>query len=99
MPIGIILKELTLVNGSNPELALDGGDERRALEYSAGEGFEGACDFGDVGDGGVEAGDTDVLFSGTLLGLDEARGPVDANDEVAGDFWVEGTAVTGFLDT
>lgn len=99
MLIRVILKELTFIDGPDPELSLDGGDERRALEDGAGEGLEGAGDLGDVGDGGVEAGDADVLLAGTLLGFDEAGGPVDAYDEVASDFGVEGSAVSGFFDT
>lgn len=99
MLIRVILKELTFVDGPDPELPLDGGDEGRALEDGAGEGLEGAGDLGDVGDGGVEAGDADILLAGTLLGFDEAGGSVDADDEVAGDFGVEGTAVSGFFDT
>ena len=46
----------------------------------------------------MEAGDADVLLAGALLGLDEAGGAVDADDEVAGDFGVEGAAVAGLFD-
>lgn len=98
VPIRVILKELTFVDGPNPELALDGGDQGGTLEDGAGKGFEGAGDLGDVGDGGVEAGDADVFFTGALLGLDEAGGAVDADDEVTGDLGVEGTGVAGFFD-
>ena len=45
----------------------------------------------------MEAGDADVLLAGALLRLDEARGAVDADDEVAGDLGVERAAVTGLL--
>jgi len=98
MPIRVILKELTFVDGPNAELAFDGGDQRRALEDGAGEGLEGACDLGDVGNSRVQAGDADVFLAGTLLGLDEAGGAVDADDEVAGDLGIEGTGVAGLLD-
>ena len=98
MPIRVILKELTFVDGPNPELALDGGNQGGTLEDGAGEGFEGAGDLGDVGDVGVEAGDADVLLAGALLGLDEASGAVDADDEVAGDLGVEGAGVAGLFD-
>jgi hypothetical protein len=46
----------------------------------------------------VEADDADVFFAGALLGLDEAGGSVDADDEAAGDFGVEGAAVARLLD-
>lgn len=78
--IRVILKELTLVDGANAELAFNGGDQGGALEDGAGEGLEGAGDLGDVGNGGVEAGDADVFFAGALLGLDEAGGAVNADD-------------------
>jgi hypothetical protein len=63
----------------------------------------------------VQTDDADVLLTGTLLGLDEPGGTVDAvlvsmirmkgvwvvlpDDQAAGDLGVEGTAVTGLLAT
>ncbi|KAK9089615.1 hypothetical protein Scep_028697 [Stephania cephalantha] len=98
MPVGIILEKLPFINGSDPQLALDGGDQRRALKHGAGQGLEGSGYLGGVGDRGVEPGDANVLLSGALLGLDEAGGAVDADDEVSGDFGVEGAAVAGLVD-
>lgn len=95
MPIRVILKELTFIDGPNAELAFDGGDQRRALKDGAGEGLQGACDLGDVGHGRVEAGDANVFLAGTLLGLDKAGGAVDADNEIAGDLGIEGTGVAG----
>ena len=46
----------------------------------------------------VQADDAHILLSGTLLGLDETGGAVDADDEAAGDLGVEGAAVAGFFD-
>lgn len=57
------LDELALVDGSDPELALDGGDERGTLEEGAGEGFETPSEGFFVGEGGVEADDADVFLS------------------------------------
>lgn len=98
MAIWVVLKELAFVDGSNPELAFDGGDERGALEDGSGERLEGSADLGMVRDGGVEAGDANVLLSGSLLGFDEAGGAIDADDEVPGDFGVEGAAVAGLFN-
>ena len=98
VPIRVILKELTFIDGPNAELAFDGGDQRRALKDGAGEGLQGACDLGDVGHGRVEAGDANVFLAGTLLGLDKAGGAVDADNEIAGDLGIEGTGVAGLLD-
>lgn len=98
MPIRVILKELTFVDGPDAELTFDGRDQGRALEDGASEGLEGASDLGDVGNSGVEAGDADVFLACTLLGLDEASGAVNTDDEVAGDLGVEGTGVAGLLD-
>ena len=47
----------------------------------------------------MQATDAHVLLSGALLCFHQACGPLDADDEVAGDLWVEGTAVSGLLHT
>ena len=44
------LKELTFVDGPNPELALDGRNQGGTLEGGAGEGFEGMGYLGDIRD-------------------------------------------------
>nr|CAB3455082.1 unnamed protein product [Digitaria exilis] len=98
MTLRVVLQELALVDGPHPELALHRGDERRALEDGARERLERPRHAGRVGNGGVEARDADVLLPGALLRLDEARGAVDADDEVAGDLGVERAAVAGLLD-
>lgn len=46
----------------------------------------------------MEADDADVFLAGTLLGLDEASGAVDADDQAAGDFGIESAAVAGLVD-
>ena len=92
------LDDLALVDAADAQLALDGGNEGRALEQSAGEGLESASELGLAAlDLVVQADDADVLLSGTLLGLDEASGAVDADDEAAGDLGIEGTAVAGLF--
>ncbi|URE22934.1 hypothetical protein MUK42_17056 [Musa troglodytarum] len=97
VPVGVVLKQLALVDSPDAELTLDGGDERGPLEDGTGEGLEGASDLGDVGDSGEKAGDADVLLACALLGLDKAGGAVDADDEVAGDLGVQGAAVASLL--
>lgn len=65
------LDELGLVDGSDTELTLDGRDQRRTLEQSAGEGLESAGKLSlAAGEFVVEADDSHVLLTGTLLGLD-----------------------------
>ena len=92
----IVLNELIAVKGTDTELALDGGDERRALEAGALELLEGGDDaLG--GDSVVQTEDTDVGLTGVLLGLDEAGGAVDADDEGTSDLGVEGTGVASLL--
>ncbi|RUS17712.1 hypothetical protein BC937DRAFT_89591 [Endogone sp. FLAS-F59071] len=39
----IKLEEFTLMNGTDAELAFNGGDERRTLEESAGQRLKGLC--------------------------------------------------------
>lgn len=92
------LDELALVDGTDTELTLDGGDQGRTLEEGTGEGLEGAGELGlATGDLVVETDDADVLLSSTLLGLDEAGSTVNADDEAASDLGIEGTAVAGLL--
>lgn len=94
------LDELALVDGSDTEHTLDGGDQGRALEERTGEGLERTRELRPAaGQLIVQADHGDVLFSGTLLRLDEASGAVDADDEAACDLGIEGTAVSGLLDT
>lgn len=60
------------------ELALDGADQRGALEQRTGERLEGARELRlAAGDLVVETDDAEVLLTGTLLRLDEAGGAVD----------------------
>lgn len=98
--IVVELDELGLVDGSDTQLALDGRDQRRALEKRAGEQLKGTRELGlTAGDLVVESYDGDVFLSGSLLGLDQARGTVDTDDQTSCDFRIEGTAVAGLLDT
>lgn len=93
------LDELGLVDGSDTQLALDGGDQGRALEERAGEQLKGAGELGLAArDLVVESYDSNVLLSGSLLGLDQARGAVDADDQTSCDFGIESTAVASLLD-
>ncbi|PON66899.1 hypothetical protein PanWU01x14_106850 [Parasponia andersonii] len=47
----------------------------------------------------MQPSNTDVLFPGTLLRLDEPGGSVNTDNEVPGDLGIQGTTVTRFLDT
>ena len=91
------LDDLGLVDGPDAEVPLDGGDEGGPLEEGAGEGLDGLVELGLVVEGVVEAEDGDVLLSSSLLGLDQAGGPVNAHDEAASDLGIQGAAVTGLL--
>lgn len=75
------LDQLALVDRADTQLALDGRNEGRALEESTGEGLESLGESGlAAGDGVVEADNGNVLLTGTLLGLDEAGGAVNADN-------------------
>lgn len=72
---------------ADTELALDGGNQGRALEQGTRQGLEGAGDLGlAAGHLAVQARDTDVLLAGTLLRLDEAGGAVHADNQTTSDF-------------
>lgn len=92
--------QLALVNGTDTELALDGGDERGTLEQGSGKSLESAGKLGlAAGNLVVETDDADILLTGALLRLDETSGTVDADNQAASDLGVESTAVTSLLDT
>jgi hypothetical protein len=94
------LNELALVDCSDSELALDSGDQGGALEESAGQGLEGLGELRlATGQLVVQADDAHVLLSGSLLGLDQSSGTVDANNQASGDLGVEGTAVARLLNS
>lgn len=97
MLIGIIFKELAFVYGANTKLALDGRNQRRALEDSTGEGFESSSDLRGLGDRRVETGNADILLASALLRLDQARGTINTDDEVARDLRVQCSGMAGLL--
>lgn len=99
MSVVVKLEEFRFVDGSDSELSLDGRDERWTLEESAGEGVDGLWEFLDVIEGIVQPQDGHILLPGTLLRLDETGSSVNADDQTAGNLWVEGSRVTCLLDS
>lgn len=94
------LVKLALVNSSDTELSLDGGNKRGTLEESTSEGLEGAGELLlATRELVVQSDDTDILLTGTLLGLDQAGGAVDADNQTSSDLGIEGTGVTSTLAT
>ena len=45
----------------------------------------------------VQPVNADVFLSGTLLGLDEPGGPVNADDEASGDLRIQSSGMSGLL--
>jgi hypothetical protein len=100
LPLIVEFVELALVNGTDTELALDGGDERGTLEERTGEGLEGACKLSlATGEFIVQADDADVLLTSTLLGLDKTCSTVNADNQTSSDLGVKSTGVTSLLNT
>lgn len=98
VPLVVKLVELALVDGTDTELALDSGDQGRALEKSTGQGLQSASELGlAAGDLVMETDHANVFLSGSLLRFHEAGRAVDAHDQTSSDLGVEGTAVTGLL--
>jgi hypothetical protein len=94
------LNQLALVDGSDTQLSLDGRDQRRALEQGTGEGLEGSGELGLAARQLVmETNDGNILLSSSLLGLDQSSRSVDADNQTSRDLGVEGTTVTGLLNT
>ncbi len=100
LPLVVKFVQLALVDSSDTKLTLDGGNERWALEESSGERLKGTrklC----LASGKlvVHANDANILFSGSLLGLDETGGAVNADDEATSDLGIESTTVTSLLNS
>eukprot|EP00128_Syssomonas_multiformis_P013854 Colp12_sorted_trinity150504_noHs@23833 len=94
---GVVLEHLGLVDRADAQLALHGRDERRALEQSSGEGVHGLVQLAGVLQGTVESHDTDVLLTGALLGLHQAGGAVNADDQAASHLGIQSATVAGLL--
>jgi hypothetical protein len=100
LPLIVKLVKLALVDSSDTELTLDGGNERGTLEQSSGERLKGTRKLRLASRKlVVHANDANVLLSGSLLGLDETGGTINADDEATSDLGVESTAVTSLLDS
>jgi hypothetical protein len=100
LPLVVEFVELALMDGTDTKLTLDGGDERGTLEERTSEGLEGARKLRlATGELIVQADDADVLLTSTLLGLDEASGTVNADNQTTGNLGVEGSRVTSLLNT
>lgn len=92
------LDELALVDGSDTELTLDGRDQRGTLEKRTGEGLKSAGELSlATGQLVVEADNSHILLSGTLLRLDETSGAVNADNQATGNLGIESTGVTSLL--
>jgi hypothetical protein len=91
------LEHLGFVNGTDSQSALDGGNERRTLVQGTTESLEGTLNLGLI-DFLMETRDGDVLLTGSLLGLDETSGTLNADNQATSDLRVEGTTVTGLLN-
>jgi hypothetical protein len=99
LPLIVELVELALVDGSDTQLTLDGGDQRGTLEESTGQGLEGARELGlATGQLVVQTDDADILLTSSLLRLDEASSAVNADNQAASDLGIEGSRVTGLLN-
>lgn len=92
------LDELALVDGPDSELALDGRDQRRALEQGARERLERARELGlAAGQLVVEADDADVFLPGALLRLDETSRAVDADDQASRHLGIQSATVASLF--
>jgi len=94
------LDELGLVDGTDTELTLDGGDKRWTLEKSTCKCLQGTGELSlTTWELVVKADNADVLLSGSLLGFDKASGAVDTDDQASGNLWIESSGVTSLLNS
>jgi len=93
VPLLVELEQLGLVDGPDSQLFLDGRNERRPLEAGAGERVERLLDLLGLVHLAMELDDRDVLLTCGLLSLDEPGGVVQASNQAASDFWIEGATM------
>jgi hypothetical protein len=98
MTVVVKLEQLGLMNRTDTELTLNGRDQRGALEESTGQSLEGLGELLLGLDGVVEAEDADVLLTGSLLGLDQTGGTVNADNQASSDLGIKSSTVTSLLD-
>jgi hypothetical protein len=100
LPFVVELVQLALVDRTDTELALDGGNERRSLEKGTRKRLEGARKLRFAsGQLVMHADDAHILLSGSLLRLHETGRAIDADDEATSDLRIKGTAVASLLDS
>jgi len=81
MTLVIKLKQTALVDRADTELALNSRNQRGTLEQCASQGLKGLSKSRlAAGNSVVEANAADVFLARTLLGLDETRGAIDADN-------------------
>lgn len=92
------LNKLGLVDGSDTELTLNGRDQGGSLEQGTGKELEDASKLCPAArDLVVEAHNGNIFLSGSLLGLDETGGTVNADNETTSDLGIKSTTVAGLL--
>lgn len=70
----IKLQQLWLMNGSDSELSFDSWDFWGLLEQTASQSTQNLLETDFVINGAVESDNTDILFTGWLLGFDKTSG-------------------------
>jgi hypothetical protein len=100
--VSLIIKlvKFALVDGSDTQLTLDSRNERRSLEKSTSQSFQGASELRlTTWEFIVQSNDANIFFSCTLLGFDESGSAIDADDETACNLRIKGTTVTSLLNS
>ena len=94
----IVLDQLSLVDGPNTELLLDGRDERGPLEARTLERVKSFLKLLDLIEALMQLDNSNVLFTSGLLSFDESGSVVNADDKAASDLRVKGTRVASLVD-
>ena len=94
----VIFNQLRLVDRPDSELLLDGRNKGRSLEAGTFKRVKGLFKLLDLVKRLMELDDSDVLFTSRLLGLDQTRRVIDANNEATGDLRVKSTRVTSLVN-
>ena len=85
----VILDQLRLIDRPDSQLLLHGRDQGWPLETGSLERVQGFFKLLDLVERLMKLDHGNVLFTSGLLGFDQTRSIVDADDETASDFGVE----------
>lgn len=91
--LGVVFNQLAVVDGTNTELTLDSGNQRRTLKKGTSQFLKSLLENKLIFNSVVKADDGHVFLTSSLLALHQTSCSVNANDQTTSDLRIEGTTV------